>query len=174
MRLAAESPERFSRIILSNGGLPDGAGISRAFRIWRAFARYSPVFPTGRIVQAGTKRTLSSEEVAAYNAPFPAARFKAAARAYPALVPVAPDIAGVADNKRAWEVFRAWDKPFICAFSDGDPITRGAEARFRADVPGTKGQPHKTLKGGHFIQEDDPAGFAKVIVAACANGGAAT
>jgi haloalkane dehalogenase len=167
LRLAAENPERFSRIVLSNGGLPVGVGFSRAFGLWRAFSRYSPVFPIGRIVQQGSRRTLSAAEVAAYDAPFPESRFKVAARVYPSLVPMEPGMPGVAENLKAWEVFEQWHKPFVCAFSDGDPITRGGDAQFRERVPGAAGQPHTTLRGGHFIQEDDPLAFAQLAIEAC-------
>ena len=68
------------------------------------------------------------------------------------------------DNHRAWQVFEQWEKPFICCFSDGDPVTRGGEAKWIGRVPGTEGQPHTTLKGGHFIQEDDPKGFVDCIL----------
>ena len=168
LRLAAQNPQRFAAIVLSNGGLPAGAGFSRAFAIWRAFSRYSPVFPIGRIVQRGTRRELSDAEVAAYNAPFPGPGYKAAARVYPSLVPMEPGMPGVAENQRAWEVFERWEKPFICAFSDGDPITRGGDAQWRQRVPGARGQPHTTLRGGHFIQEDDPLGFARLAIGASA------
>ena len=167
LRLAAENPERFSRIVLSNGGLPVGVGFSRAFGLWRAFSRYSPVFPIGRIVQQGSRRTLSAAEVAAYDAPFPGSRFKVAARVYPSLVPMEQGMPGVAENLKAWEVFEQWHKPFVCAFSDGDPITRGGDAQFRERVPGAAGQPHTTLRGGHFIQEDDPLAFAQLAIEAC-------
>lgn len=167
LRLAAESPDRFARIVLSNGGLPEGVGFSRAFSLWRAFSRYSPWFPIGGIVQRGSRRTLSPAEVAAYDAPFPSSSYKVATRAYPSLVPMEPHIPGVAENKRAWEVFEQWEKPFICCFSNGDPITRGGDARFRERVPGAAGQPHTTLSGGHFIQEDDPQNFARLAIEAC-------
>jgi len=167
LRLAAESPDRFARILLSNGGLPTGGGAPPAFRIWRAFSRYSPWFPIARIVQTGTRRKLSAAEFAAYAAPFPDRRYTVAARAYPSLVPVADDIPGVADNQRAWAVFEQWRKPFICCFSDGDPITRGGDAQFRRRIPGASGQPHATLRGGHFIQEDDPLAFARLVIDAC-------
>jgi haloalkane dehalogenase len=168
LRLAAESPERFGRILLSNGGLPTGTGAPPAFRIWRAFSRYSPWFPIGRIVQVGTRRRLSPGEVAAYDAPFPDSSFKAAVRVYPSLVPVEPHMPSVAENQRAWTVFEQWQKPFICCFSDGDPVTRGGDARFRQRIPGSRGQPHTTLRGGHFIQEDDPQSFARLAIEACA------
>jgi haloalkane dehalogenase len=164
LRLAAEMPGRFSCILLSNGGLPAGTGAPKAFRRWRAFSRYSPLFPIGRLVQAGTRRRMSPAEVAAYDAPFPRNSYKAGARIFPSLVPMEPDDVAVPDQKRAWKVFQAWDKPFICCFSDGDPITRGGDAPFLRSVPGTKGQPHTKLHGGHFIQEDDPDGFAQLII----------
>jgi haloalkane dehalogenase len=168
LRLAAESPERFGRILLSNGGLPTGTGAPPAFRIWRAFSRYSPWFPIGRIVQGGTRRRLSPGEVAAYDAPFPDSSFKAAVRVYPSLVPVEAHMPSVAENQRAWTVLEQWQKPFICCFSDGDPITRGGDARFRQRIPGAQGQSHTTLRGGHFIQEDDPQSFARLAIEACA------
>ena len=164
LRLAAEISERFAGILLSNGGLPTGTGMSAAFRLWRAFSRYSPWFPTSRIVQGGTKRRLSPAERAAYDAPFPDETYKGAARIYPSLVPVEPGIPGCDDNRRAWAVLDHWDKPFICCYSDGDPITRGLDAEFLRRVPGTRDQPHATLRGGHFIQEDDPQTFAQLVV----------
>ncbi len=163
LRLAAEMPERFAAILLSNGGLPAGQPAPRAFGIWRAFSKWSPVFPIGRIVKAGTKRELTPAEIAAYDAPFPARTYKVAARAYPSLVPLGDNIA-VPDQLKAWAVFEQWDKPLLCCFSDGDPITRGGDAQFLERVPGTKGQPHTTLRGGHFIQEDDPARFAELVI----------
>ena len=169
LRLAAESPHRFARILVGNGGLPVGEGaISKAFLIWRAFATYSPWFPIGRIVQGGTRRRLSAAERAAYDAPFPSAAYKAATRVYPLLVPVTSDNPASEANRQAWTVFEHWDKPFICCYSDGDPITRGLDRAFRDRVPGARGQPHTTLSGGHFMQEDDPQTFARLVVNACA------
>lgn len=164
LRLATAMPDRFAAIVLSNGGLPAGNVNARAFRIWRAFSRYSPVFPIARIIQAGTKRRFSPAEFAAYDAPFAARRAKAAARIFPSLVPVDDSNPAVPDQLAAWAVLERWDKPFLCAFSDGDPITRGGDAMFRDRVPGARGLAHRTLKGGHFIQEDDPLGFVDALL----------
>lgn len=164
LRLVAAMPERFAAVALSNGGLPEGGPAPRAFAIWRAFSKWSPLFPIGRIIDKGTKRGLSAAEIAAYDAPFPDARYKAGARIFPSFVPFEGNPA-IPDQQRAWDVLDTFAKPFICAFSDGDPITRGGESRFIGRVPGTAGQPHRTLKGGHFIQEDDPAGFVAAILA---------
>lgn len=163
LRLVAEMPERFNGVVLSNGGLPAGQPAPRAFAIWRAFSKFSPVFPIGRIVRAGTRRGLSDAEVAAYDAPFPDGSYKAGARIFPTFVPLGPIVA-FPDQLKAWEVLDCWDRPFLCCFSDGNPITRGAEALFMGRLPGTAGQPHTTLRGGNFIQEDDPAGFVDCIL----------
>jgi haloalkane dehalogenase len=163
LRLVAEMPDRFAGVALSNGGLPEGGDAPRAFAIWRAFSKWSPVFPIGKIVSAGTKRGLSPEEIAAYDAPFPNSSFKAGARIFPSFVPFENNVA-VPDQKRAWQVFDTWEKPFLCCFSDQDSITRGGESRFIGRVPGTSGQNHRSLHGGHFIQEDDPEGFVACIL----------
>ena len=163
LRLVADMPDRFSAVVLSNGGLPEGGPAPRAFAIWRAFATWSPIFRIGSIVNMGVKRTLSAAEIAAYNAPFPDSSYKAGARIFPSFVPFENNVA-VPDQKRAWKVFDQWDKPFLCCFSDGDPVTRGGESRFIGRVPGTAGQPHRTLRGGHFVQEDDPQGFVQAIL----------
>ena len=163
LRLVAEMPDRFASVALSNGGLPEGGKAPPAFAIWRAFSKWSPIFPIGRIVNAGAKRALSKAEIAAYDAPFPDSSYKAGARIFPSFVPFEDNVA-VRDQKRAWQVLEKWNKPFLCCFSDGDPITRGGEGRFIGRVPGTEGQPHRTLKGGHFIQENDPQGFVQAIL----------
>lgn len=166
LRLAAENSDRFKAILLGNGGLPKGDGPApRAFVLWRAFSVWSPIFPIGRIVKAGTKRELSPAEIAAYDAPFPSSTYKAGARIFPSLVPFDPQDPAVPANRAAWAVFERWEKPFVTCFSDGDPITRGGDAEFLRRVPGTKGQPHTTLRGGHFLQEDDPQRFVELILA---------
>jgi haloalkane dehalogenase len=168
LRLAAEMPEHFACILIGNGGLPIGAGrLPKAFLAWRKFASWSPWFPIGRIVQSGTRRRMSRAEIAAYDAPFPSASYKAGARAFPGLVPITPDDPAVEANRHAWQVMEHWTKPFICCFSDRDPITRGFDRRFRERIPGARHTGHVTLHGGHFIQEDDPQRFAALIIEAC-------
>lgn len=163
LRLVAEMPDRFSGVVLSNGGLPEGGPAPRAFAIWRAFSKWSPIFPIGKIINAGTARQLSPAEIAAYDAPFPGSGYKAGARIFPTFVPFENNVA-IPDQKRAWQVFDRWEKPFLCCFADKDPITRGGEMRFIGRVPGTAGQPHRALSGGHFVQEDDPQGFVNCIL----------
>ena len=162
LRLVAEMPERFAGVALSNGGLPEGQPAPRAFAIWRAFSRFSPLFPIGRIVNAGAQKQLTAKEIAAYDAPFPTRASKVAARVFPSFVPLGDNVA-VLDQKRAWAALEAFGKPFLCCFTDGDPITRGGDAPFIDRVPGARGMPHRTLHGGHFVQENDPAGFVAAI-----------
>lgn len=166
LRLAAESPDRFARIVLANGGLPTGTEtVPRAFRIWRAFARYSPWFPIGRIVRAGCVQGLGDREVAAYDAPFPTSRYTVGARLFPGFVPTTPDDPERAANERAWEVFKRWDKPFLTLFSNRDPVTRGGYKVWQRRVPGAQDQPHAvTRDAGHFLQEDKGAEVARAIV----------
>ena len=103
--------------------------------------------------------------IAAYDAPFPDDSFVAGARIFPSLVPTSPDDPASGDNSAAWDVLSRFDRPFLLAFSDSDPITRGGDAPFLAKVPGTSGQAHTTIVGGgHFLQEDRGPELARVIV----------
>jgi len=109
-------------------------------------------------------RELSQAEMDAYEAPYPDESYKAGARQFPALVPVAPDMPSVQENKDAWKVLDTFNKPFLTTFSDQDPITRGADARLQERIPGCKGQKHTTIVGGgHFLQEDKPEELADAI-----------
>ncbi len=166
LRLAAELPERFSRIVVANGFLPTGdSRVPFAFRLWQTFAKWTPWFPAGRIVSFGCRTRLTRETIAAYNAPFPKESYKQGARAFPRLVPTRPDDPASPANRRAWKSLRQWEKPFLTAFSDGDPVFRGADRVFQKLVPGAAGQPHTTIRGaGHFLQEDRGRELAQVVV----------
>jgi len=166
LRVAAEHEARFARIIIGNGGLPTGdRPPNEAFMRWQRFSQTAPAFEIGRIIQGGTATTLPEDVVAAYDAPFPDDSYKAGARIFPSLVPTTPDDPAAEANRRAWEVLQRWEKPFLTAFSDSDPITKGGERVFQSLVPGAKGQPHTTIAGaGHFLQEDKGEELAKVVV----------
>jgi haloalkane dehalogenase len=165
LRIAAEHPDRFDRIVVGNGFLPIAdRPAPAAFRAWRAFARYTPVFPTGRIVQAGTARRLTAPERAAYDAPFPSERYKQGARAFPRLVPTEPGDPAVPANRRAWEALGRWEKPFLTAFGKKDPILGWADRMLQRHVPGARGRPHRDLShAGHFLQEDAGEELAAIV-----------
>jgi haloalkane dehalogenase len=166
LRLAAEHSERFARIVTANTFLPTGdTPAPPAFEMWRKFSQETPEFHVGGIVRGGCVTELPADVIAAYDAPFPDDRYKAGARQFPTLVPISPDDPASAPNRKAWEVLRRWEKPFLTAFSDSDPITRGADAVLQAAIPGATGQPHTTIVGGgHFLQEDKGEDLAKVVV----------
>jgi len=164
LRLAAENEERFAGIVVGNGMLPTGEKkMPGIFKVWQYFARFSPWFPIDRIIDLGCFRKLDAEERRAYRAPFPSSAYKSGARAFPRLVPATPNDPATSANKEAWKVLERWDKPFLTAFSNGDPITRGGDCYLQKRIPGSKGQNHVTLKGGHFLQEDAGKEFAEVI-----------
>lgn len=166
LRLVAENPERFARVVIGNTGLPTGEGTpSEAFLGWQKFSQESPVFPIGQILNGATITELSEAEVAAYDAPFPDETYKEGARIFPSLVPTSVDDPAVPANLAAWEVFKAWDKPFLCCFSDSDPVSAGGDKPFRKLVPGAEGQPHVIVENAHhFFQEDGAPQLAQIII----------
>ena len=195
LRVVANEPDRFTRIVAANTGLPDfGTLINlifpslfrflvkrqgnvtredldsdeysskksiKPFLRWVAYSQTAPEFPISEIIQNGTETELTPDVLAAYDAPFPNDSYKAGARIMPSLVPTQ-----LKENHKTWkEVFSKWNKPFLTTFSDMDPITRGQDKEFHARVPGTKEQPHTTIKGaGHFLQEDKGEELAKVLL----------
>jgi haloalkane dehalogenase len=166
LRLVAEHPERFARVVAANTGLPTGEErVSDAFFAWQAFSQSVPALPVGKIVQTGCVRGLSPELVAAYDAPFPDESYKAGARQFPLLVPTRPDDPAGEANRAAWRSLERFERPFLTAFSDSDPVTKGAEKPMHKRIPGAAGQPHVTIaRAGHFLQEDAGEEIAQVVV----------
>jgi haloalkane dehalogenase len=165
LRLVAEHPDAFARVVAANTFMPTGdTNLGAAFEAWRDFSQTVPEFPVGRIVNGGCVTDLPPEVVAAYDAPFPDESYKSGARQFPVLVPASPEDPATADNRAAWEALEKFDKPFLCAFSDNDPVTAGADRVLKARIPGAAGQPHTTIAGGgHFLQEDVGEELADVV-----------
>ena len=172
LRVVAENEERFARVVIANTGLPVGAAAGpealpegSAFLQWKAMNQAMidrGDIPTGQMV-AGNVGDPSL--AAAYDAPFPEPKYKAGPLIMPQRVPVFADDPANDANRKAWEVFRRWEKPFLTAFSDGDPISRGGYAVFQSRIPGAKDQAHATIEGaGHFLQEQAGEELARVIV----------
>lgn len=166
LRLAGEEPQRFARIVAANTFLPTGdVKPPDAFFLWRQFSQTTPEFPIGGIVSRAVARPLTPEVIAAYDAPFPDESYKAGARQFPTLVPAAPDDPASEANRRAWQGLETFERPFVTAFGDSDPITRGADRVLQARIPGARGQRHVTLtKAGHFLQEDVGPELARVVI----------
>ncbi|MEM6704717.1 MAG: haloalkane dehalogenase [Acidobacteriota bacterium] len=203
LRLVAENPERFDRVVAANTGLPvplemseekareikeflspetptpsmeemmaavqsiDPDGRERKFAYWQKWTWETEDVPVGMVLAASVMAagaSLTPEEIAAYEAPFPEASFKMAARAMPRQVPTLPDDPSLEKQVAAWKAFSEFEKPFLCAFTDDDPVTGGADAPFRERVPGAQGQPHTTIEGGgHFLQETRAAELSKIV-----------
>ncbi len=166
LRIVGENADRFARVVAANTFLPTGdAAPSEAFLAWRAFSQNVPVFPTGRILQGATQTELSPAVVAAYDAPFPDESYKSGARQFPLLVPIGPDDPAVPANRAAWQGLLHFERPFLTAFSDGDPVTRGSDVPMQQRIPGARGRQHVTIAGGgHFLQEDCGEELARAVV----------
>ena len=197
LRVVAENVARFARVVLANGGLPDGTGIPEEmapklhellastpalpavemfmkmagpmedrpqFMYWVRHCDEHPDFHPAEVMRMSL-RHCDDDEHRAWAAPFPDATYIAGARQFPSLVPIIPDNPAIPANRAAWEVLRQFDKPFLTAFADGDPVTRGGEKRFIEEVPGAKGQNHTILENaGHFLQDDVGEQFADVVI----------
>ncbi len=166
LRLVAEHSDRFRRVVAANTGLPTGdTGFGDAFLAWQKFSQEAPELPVGRIISGGCARPIGEDLIAAYDAPFPDETYKEGAREFPLLVPTRPDDPASEDNREAWRSLEKFEKPFLCAYSDSDPITRGADRLFLERIPGTKYQPHTTVAGGgHFLQEDKGEELADIVL----------
>ena len=166
LRLVAEHGDRFDRVVAANTGLPDGNHrMPDAWWKFRDFVVRTEDLPIGMLVSRGCAQPMAPEVEAAYDAPFPDASYKAGPRAFPDLIPQDADNPATPANQAAWQTLSSWDKPFLCAFSDSDPITSGGERALIGKIPGAAGQPHTTIAGGgHFLQEDRGPELAQVVV----------
>lgn len=166
LRLVAENPALFTRVMIGNTALPTGdQDLGEAFKQWRQYSQTTPQFNIGGIVHRGTTRGLSEAEIAAYDAPFPDENFKAGARAFPALVPAQSEDPAAAAQRAAWKSLKLFEKPFLTCFSDKDMIMRGGETFFQNQVPGAAGQNHFiTENAGHFLQEDAGSLLAEKMI----------
>jgi len=165
LRLVAARPDRFARVVAANTFLPTGdQKPSDAFFNWQKFSQSVPEFPAGGIIKGATVSDLSAEIIAGYDAPYPDESYKEGARQFPLLVPSSPDNPESQKNRDAWEILKTYQKPFLTAFSDQDPITAGGDKVLQKLIPGTKGQAHTTIEqGGHFLQEDQGPKLAEVV-----------
>jgi haloalkane dehalogenase len=165
LRLVAEHPDRFARVVAANTGLPTGdQPMPDVWLRFREVVRTADTLNVSRLVQSGCQTRLSPEVLAGYEAPFPDSSFCAAVRAMPDLVPTSPDDPASEANRAAWRQLALWDKPFLVAFSDRDPITGSMAPVLKQTVPGAAGIAHPVIAGaGHFLQEDAGERLGAVI-----------
>lgn len=169
LRLAAEHPDRFARIVVANTGLPTGDFPMPD--IWWQFRNAIQTvddLDVGRWVQAGCAHPMSDEVRAAYDAPFPDDSYCAGPRAMPLLVPTTPEDPASAANRAAWAALSGSDTPMLVAFSDSDPITGAMAPIFAREMRGAAGIDHPTIReAGHFLQEDAGEDLARAVVEFC-------
>ncbi len=157
--IPALPPQEMGRKMREN---ENGAG----FMYWIKYcAEYSDFIVSDVIGMSALGSSLSEDQKRAYDAPFPAEEYKQGARQFPSLVPIYPDGPAIPANREAWKILKTFEKPFLTAFSDSDPVTAGGHVRFQEDVPGAKNQKHATIENaGHFLQEDAGPELAAVVI----------
>jgi haloalkane dehalogenase len=165
LRMVAADPDRYARVVASNTSLPTGnETLPQPFLDWQKFSREVENYDLGIIIAMGGVTPLPEAVIAAYNAPFPDETYKAGARIFASLVPHTPEHPSFVANRNAWKTLQKFEKPFLTAFSDSDPMTKGADIPMRKKIPGAAGQPHTTMTGGgHFVQEDRGEDLARVV-----------
>ena len=186
LRVVAERPSRFARIVLSNGTLPAASGVQGwlgfpllnllvwlegdvqhldpsgySFTEYVAHMKTAKNIDLGAAFQRGTTRVLSEEDLAGYSAPYPTEEYAAAIRVFPAIV-----ASQLRQNQRVIDEFYSkWDKPFLTAYGTEDSLMAGRAKPWQEVVPGAKGQPHTMVVGGaHFIQDDVPDELAQIVI----------
>jgi len=166
LRIAGLQPHLFSRIVAGNTMLPNGKGkASEAFLQWQAYSKSAEVLAIDKIMQNSTVSELTEDELNAYWSPFPDKEYMAGAKIFPSLVPTSPEDPAVPTNIEAWKGLSSFTKPFLCLFSDKDPITAGGDRVLKKFIPGTNGMPHQIITdAGHFLQEDKGEDIAKIMV----------
>jgi len=167
LRLVGEDPDRFTAVVASNTGLPTGdADMPEPWWRFRRTVEKAETLDVGRLVAAGCVRGLSDADRAAYDAPFPDETYKAGPRAMPLLVPTRPDDPENGPNRAAWEALGRYDRPFLVAFADSDPITAGMGPILQRHVPGAAGLAHPQIAdAGHFVQEDAGPRLGQIVAA---------
>ena len=156
LRVAAENPSRFERLVIANTALPDGSPMADGFMMWQRVSQTMAFMDCGAMLKRAVQaRELTEAEMDAYRAPFPDEQYMAGARQFPLLVPTSADDPAVPANRAAWEVLRAWTKPVLTLWAPGDIVLGGYQPSFADTIPGAAGQPHQTFSpAGHFIQDD--------------------
>ena len=133
---------------------------------WRKHCAKYADFSVGAVMNSlSSGEKLTQLEIDAFNAPYPDESYLAGARRFPSLIPLFADDSEVAENRAAWEVLALFDKPFMCAFADNDPVTAGGDKPFLERVAGCRGVSHRTISpAAHFLQQDQPEQCVQAIL----------
>jgi haloalkane dehalogenase len=166
LRVAAEHPGWFDRVVIGNTALPEGEPMGDGFMMWQQASQAMDPMDCGALLgRACVARQLSDAEMDAYRAPFPDERYLAGARQFPLLVPTTPDDPAVPANRAAWAVWEQWTKPVLTLWTPGDIVLGHLQPTFVDRIPGAAGQPHQQFEpGGHFLQDDRGEDVAAAIL----------
>lgn len=173
LRVLAEMPDRFASVAVANTLLPTCEGPPHGvagwpgpiIEQWAETCRTSDDLPISEIIAAVCVERPGADILAAYDAPFPDASFKAGTLQITCCIPLDESYPGVAENRAAWRVLEQFDQPFLTLFSDDDPSTIAWEDVFQRRVPGAAGQPHgRIARAGHFLQEEQGEAMAARLV----------
>jgi haloalkane dehalogenase len=179
----ARSPHLFARVVAANTALhtadaslagalawpchstPEGdVVVAQALLDYQRMTQELPTLQPSLFVQGATTTEVEPAALAAYDAPLPDETFCAGARQFPMLMGLTPGTAAARQNRRTLDALAAFDRPFLTAFSDGDPSTRGWDEVLQRTAPGAAGQPHAVIQeAGHFLQEDKGPELGEII-----------
>lgn len=152
LTLPMDMPQRFTRLLVMNTGLGTGQ-LTEGFRQWRSYSNSQSDLAVGKLIRRG-KRDMSDAEAAAYDAPFPDARYKAALRAFPNLVPDGEDAPGAALSRQALTFWRdQWAGDSFMAIGMQDPVLGAPAMQSLRQVIRNCPPPLEVAEGGHFVQE---------------------
>lgn len=153
LTLPMEFPDRVDRLIVMNTGLGIGRSPGPGFDAWKAFVAAQPDFDIAQLLRR-SEPGLTEAEAAAYAAPFPDRRYRAGVRRFPALVPVTPDMEGVAESQRAAAFLREqWRGQSFMAVGMRDPVLGPPVMQALAQVIRGCPPPLEVAQAGHFVQE---------------------
>lgn len=152
LTLPVDMPDRFSRLIVMNTAIPIGKSAGEGFNAWREYCAKTPDLPIGGLIASGTPH-LTSQEIAAYDAPFPDSTYKAGARIFPKLVMTEPGMEGIRTSKKAIEFWSNFTGKSFMAIGMADPVLGPPAMYGLKKIIKNCPEPMEIADGGHFVQE---------------------
>jgi pimeloyl-ACP methyl ester carboxylesterase len=152
LTLPMARPERYTRLLVMNTTLGLGT-VTEGFRQWRAYSNSQPDMAIGKLFQRGNPH-LTPQEAAAYDAPFPDARYKAGVRRFPNMVPDKLDAPGAEISRQAARFWsEQWQGDSFMAIGMQDPVLGPPVMQALRQVIRGCPEPMQLAEGGHFVQE---------------------
>ncbi len=163
LRVVIKNQNRFAKVAISNTSLPEGNSNNAALLQWIQVSQNVATY--GAVIERATFADLTTEEEAAYDAPFPDESYKSAPRQFPLNIPINTTDAEAVENQQLWLQWQQWQKPFLTIFSETDPISAGEQQNFINRIPGAAGLNHRIVPNtNHYIREDEPLLMAQYLI----------